>query len=248
MRYYVTADVHGFYTVLVQALEKSGYFEDAEPHKLIILGDLFDRGSEALVMMKFVLGLMEQEQVILIRGNHEDLFEEMVTKDDGEPLLHHVKNRTYDTAIQLTEHRHFSANLWPARFAKEARETPYYTRIIPTMLDYYETERYIFVHGWIPCGYEKNKYIYDPDWRDAGRDEWKRARWINGMDAVQSARAEKTVLCGHWHASYGHAKYEKKGTEFGASADFSPYYAPGIIAMDACTAYSGKINVIVLED
>lgn len=27
-------------------------------------------------------------------------------------------------------------------------------------------------------------------------------------------------------------------TEFGSDADFSPYYAPGIMALDACTAYS----------
>ena len=248
MRYYVTADVHGFYTIMEKALEEAGFFDDEGQHKLIILGDLFDRGNEAIRMMEFVLGLMEEDRVILIRGNHEDLFEEMVTTDDGVPLLHHVRNRTYDTAIQLTEHRHFSANLWPGRFAREARETPFYTRIIPSMLDYYETEHYIFVHGWIPCERSSKGYSYYPGWRDAGTARWKSARWINGIDAAQSSRAEKTVVCGHWHASYGHARYAKKGTEFGADADFSPYFGPGIIAMDACTAYSGKINVIVLED
>lgn len=51
-----------------------------------------------------------------------------------------------------------------------------------------------------------------------------------------------------WHTSYGHAKYEKRGAEFGPDADYSPYIAPGIIALDACTVLSGKINVIVLED
>ena len=59
---------------------------------------------------------------------------------------------------------------------------------------------------------------------------------------------EKTIVCGHWHTSYGHSKYEHKGTEFGEDADFSPYYGPGIIAIDACTAFSGKVNCLVIED
>ena len=36
MRYYVTADTHGYYTILHQALNTAGFFEDEEPHKLII--------------------------------------------------------------------------------------------------------------------------------------------------------------------------------------------------------------------
>lgn len=43
-------------------------------------------------------------------------------------------------------------------------------------------------------------------------------------------------------------EYEGKGSEFGPDADFSPYYSPGFIALDACTARSGKVNIVVLED
>ena len=73
MRYYVTADVHGFFSELKAALNNAGFFEDKEPHKLIICGDLFDRGNEAVQLQKFILDLMERDEVILIRGNHEDL-------------------------------------------------------------------------------------------------------------------------------------------------------------------------------
>ena len=64
----------------------------------------------------------------------------------------------------------------------------------------------------------------------------------------ESVMQRKTIVCGHWHTSYGHSKYEHKGTEFGEDADFSPYYGPGIIAIDACTAFSGKVNCLVIED
>lgn len=102
MRYYVTADVHGFYTPLITALTKAGFFADSALHKLVILGDLFDRGKEALKLQAFLSELLDQDKVILIRGNHEDLFEELVTVDTGLPYRHHVDNGTYDTALQLT--------------------------------------------------------------------------------------------------------------------------------------------------
>ena len=248
MKYYVTADPHGYYTILKQALTESGFFADSEPHKLIILGDLFDRGAEACKLQEFVLDLMETDQVILIKGNHEDLFEELVTEDHGIAYRHHVTNGTFDTAIQLTGYDMTMAGLRNYDFADAAKRTPYYTKIIPAMLDYFETDHYIFVHGWIPCIREHRGYSYYTDWRNTDSNEWKNARWFNGMDAAQSCMEEKTILCGHWHTSYGHARYEKKGSEFGPDADFSPYYGSKIIALDACTAFSGKINVIILED
>ena len=249
VKYYVTADTHGYYSLLKNALEQSGFFSEQEPHKLVILGDLFDRGEEAKELQDFILQQMETGNLILIKGNHEDLFQELVTEDKGLPYNHHVHNGTYDTALQLTGFDPTMAHIRNYDFADAAKQTPFYTRIIPSMLDYYETEYFIFVHGWIPCIADRHTgYSYYSDWRDVDPFEWKRARWYNGMDAVRTCMEDKTILCGHWHASYGHSKYEQKGSEFGPDADFSPYYAPGIIAVDACTAFSGIINIVVLED
>lgn len=70
MKYYITADVHGFYTEFYKALDEAGYFTDPEPRKLIILGDIFDRGQEAVKMQEFILQLMEQDAVIQIGRAH----------------------------------------------------------------------------------------------------------------------------------------------------------------------------------
>ena len=238
MKIYVTADTHGFYSILRNALTEAGFFAETAPHKLVVLGDLLDRGAEALEMQDFILKLMEEDRVILVRGNHEDLFAEMVTEDEGLPYSHHVMNGTFDTALQLTGFDLEMACTRNLDFAKAARETPYYKTIIPATVDYYETKNYIFTHGWIPCIQERDGYSYESDWRSAQGPEWESARWYNGMDAAQTANEEKTILCGHWHCSYGHAVYEHKGSEFGPDADFTPYYGPGVIALDACTAHS----------
>lgn len=59
---------------------------------------------------------------------------------------------------------------------------------------------------------------------------------------------EKQFIRGHWHCSFGHAHYEGKGGEFDHDSDFTPYYGDGIIALDACTVVSRKVNCIIIED
>lgn len=83
---------------------------------------------------------------------------------------------------------------------------------------------------------------------EADETAWKKARWYNGMMAAKTARANKTVVCGHWHASFGHSNFEHKGAEFGEDADFTPYYGKGVIAIDACTAHTGFVNCLVIDD
>ena len=249
MRYYAVADVHGFYSQFHTSLEAAGYFRDTGPHRLVLLGDCFDRGPEAVKMQEFLLDRLAKDEVTLIRGNHEDLFTELVTVDEGLPVRHHKSNGTYGTALQLTDFDPGTALIRHRELAEKARETPYFREIIPAAIDYLETESYIFVHGWIPCIKAMDgSLLYKPDWREASAEEWYEARWINGMDAVLRCREEKTILCGHWHCSYGHAVYEKNGSEFGEDANFSPYRAKGILALDACTALSGRVNVEVIEE
>ena len=70
------------------------------------------------------------------------------------------------------------------------------------------------------------------------------------MEAAHSGIVEpnKTIVCGHWHCSFGHSRYNHDGGEFDNNPNFAPYYANGIIALDACTPISWKVNCIVIED
>lgn len=255
MKYYVVSDVHGFYDQTVRALAEKGYFDDPLPHKLIICGDLFDRGPQSREMQQFVAELVKKDAVILIRGNHEDLMEELVEKlpELTETDLYHSHynaNKTVHTLRDLTGCTVTKMIISPEQVATRMRNTDFYKRILPAMRNYYETERYIFVHGWIPSvtsGPVGNfdSYKYMPGWRHADEAAWYRSRWYNGMLAAHQGVTEpgKTIVCGHWHACFGHSRYEGKSGE-----DCSPYYAEGIIAIDGYTAYSRQVNCIVLED
>lgn len=254
MKYYVVADVHGFFTILKETLTEKGFFDDREPHKLIVCGDLFDRGEEAVALQAFILELMEKDEVILIKGNHEELLLDMLHAWYRGSYLegHHNSNGTVDTVLQLTN---IGALDYPIDIYYKMMETPFIQKILPAMVNYFETERYIFVHGWIPCEWIRQNayagtYFAIEHWREADEKQWRLARWINGMDAVHDGVTEvgKTIVCGHWYCSYGHSRYEGNGNEFGEKAEYSPYYGKGIIAIDACTVCSKKINCIVVED
>ena len=257
MRYYVTADVHGYFRELKYTLADKGFFEDQEPHKLIVCGDLYDRGTEALQLQEFILELMAKDQVILIRGNHEDLALNLLSNWHRRSYLqsHHHTNGTIDTLCQLTGASVRDLFTDSENVGRQFLRGPYIQELIPAMVDYYETEHYIFTHGWIPCtpisiSSNEKEYVPIADWRSADKPQWDKARWINGMEAAHCGIIEsgKTIVCGHWHCSFGHSRYENDGGEFDNSPNFLPYYGNGIIALDACTPISKRVNCIVIED
>lgn len=257
MRYYVTADVHGYFTELKTALTEHGFFEDREPHKLIVCGDLFDRGKEACLLQEFILELLSRDEVILIQGNHEDLALNLLNqwhKGGYLQSVHHM-NGTVDTVCQLTGFAASELYSGAEMIGRAFLKSPYIQKIIPAMVDYFETEHYIFTHGWIPCisvdtGMDGKEYGPIENWRNAGVDAWNQARWLNGMEAAHAGVTEtgKTIVCGHWHCSFGHSHYENDGGEFDNEPNFAPYYGDGIIALDACTPRSGQVNCIVVEE
>ncbi|MCM1441033.1 MAG: hypothetical protein NC131_17795, partial [Roseburia sp.] len=192
--------------------------------------------------------------------NHEDLLVDFVEKlptyaETGLQYCHHYSNGTVQTVRDMTGSTITKMSMYPGAIAAGMRRLGIFKTILPAMKNYFETKNYIFVHGWIPAiangvGGRADNFKYDPDWRSADSVSWYFARWYNGMLAAHQGVIEpgKTIVCGHWHTSFGHANYEGKGSEFGKDADFSPYFADGIIALDACTAHSKKVNCIVLED
>lgn len=72
MRTIIIGDVHGCNKALCTLLEK---LKSGEEDRLILLGDLFDRGPESREVFQTVRGLEMQygERFVLLRGNHEDL-------------------------------------------------------------------------------------------------------------------------------------------------------------------------------
>ena len=232
MTFYVISDVHGFYDEMIAALNEAGFDKDNPEHFLISLGDTMDRGRQPIEVMNYLQSVPNK---VLIKGNHEQLIIDACQR--GYCLSHDVSNGTYLTIADI-------GGMGEGRSEEEccARTLARIGSFIDQMVPYFETKNYVFTHGWLPLWIE--------NWRKARTKDWDDAAWENGMMcALSGDTIEKTVVCGHYHTSWGRAHIDHEGEEFGKDADFSPYYyLPACIAIDACTAYSGKVNVLVIED
>lgn len=261
MKYFIVADVHGFYDEMKVALDAAGFDPENPNHTLVSCGDAIDRGPRPNEVIKYFVNLPRK---ILVRGNHEDLMADLLDSPYG-PQPHDYSNGTWGTVVELASKHHkinhgskISKTLasymeWD-EVRKFARAEKTYRQYESLLVDYFETEHYIFVHGWIPNHSKRDldggkwvtKYKYMDGWRNAGPLEWDNARWSSGIECTVQEIFEpnKTIVCGHWHAAAWHTVYE------GAKpfSDHSPYVSKNVIALDTCTALSKKVNVYVVED
>lgn len=244
MKLFVCSDLHGFYTEFKEALDKTNFESGNDNHQLIVCGDLFDRGTEAKELWKYLKSIPNK---ILIRGNHEDLMWDLI--DRGFPYSHDKSNRTWDTAKQIAWNKELQEIDWN-------RLAFFMEDVTSQMVDYYETENYIFVHSWIPldCNdifpdyYTKDrKFSYREDWK---KGDWNQARWGNPVEHFKNDlnKTGKTIVCGHWHTSAAHSELHNEGSEWGEDANFNPFYDNHLIMIDGCIAYSKQVNIIELED
>lgn len=279
--YYLVSDVHSFYLPLIKALNKSGFDINNQDHILVVLGDVFDRGFETLQVYKFLTSL-SKDRLILIRGNHESLYLELLTK--GFPESYDFTNGTVRTFCQIAgfDEQVLDYGYWFAKAFAESRAgdinelnkyntMPYemwqQIKEIVAMSDvtkwlksdawinYFETNKYIMVHSWIPFKQVVRDYYhieclgYRDDWRNATNTEWEDAMWVCPWSYAKQGhnKTGKTIVCGHWHTSdfFNHLTRQHKTRTQNPIFNSKKYK---LIGLDACTALTNKINVLVLKE
>ena len=168
MKYFVVSDVHSFFYEMMNAITDKGFEIDNPEHKLIVCGDLFDRGSQAVELFEFVKSL--GDRFIYVRGNHEDLLFECYKEllSGRGCSRHHVSNGTVDTISQFTGMNYYELAFGTPERNKVLKEKlePVLDFITNKSVNYYEIDDYIFVHGYIPC------YQHLNDFRDADESDW----------------------------------------------------------------------------
>ena len=243
-KFFVTSDIHSFYTELIHSLNEVGFDKNNEDHWLIVCGDCFDRGPDSEKLLHF---LMQLERKVLVKGNHDILLDELCGREF--PYSYDKHNGTLRTVQDL------GGSSLPSEFNKSCQTTwNKLARYRELLVNYFETQNYIFVHSWIPLNPKGfDTYTYREDWRDATDSEWEKAMWGNPFFHAQDKLNEtgKTIVFGHWHCSTGHAidsGYEIG--EFESNAIWEPYLNESlkILGVDRCTAHTGECNVVVLED
>ena len=133
MRTIVIGDIHGCFREFQALLQKVKF--DRESDRLILLGDVIDRGPDSALVLQECQILKRDmgERFIQLLGNHEDMM--------------------------LDAYASFDRSLWNYNGGSTTRKNFYkYNMEIPPVLAYlrtlplyYETEHYICVHAAISC-------------------------------------------------------------------------------------------------
>ena len=201
MKYFIVSDIHSFCSELKSALWKAGFNKRNKDHTLIVCGDAFDRGSETVELYKFLTSI-PKKRCILIKGNHELLYEELLEKSF--PESYDFSNHTVDTFCQIAGYdpeiltpkywRKFDdvpheriRQAWQ-EILTEVKRSPITAWLQSNRWKYWhEVGNYIFVHSFIPLKnldhmpayYTYNrKFGYFKDWRETATNfELEDATW-----------------------------------------------------------------------
>lgn len=224
-KYFIISDVHSFFTALINGLDQAGFDRNNKDHVLIVCGDIFDRGFETIEVYKFLRSL-PKSRCILIRGNHEDLYFDLLKKDC--PDSYDYSNGTVRTFAAIAKVHENSVNPYYVSMlnedfkenwakVKEKVEKSAITKWLRSdrWINYYELDDNIFVHSFIPyklkdafAGIVSRKlpidyFEYNPDWRKADDKSWLEATWGCPYKEFRAGLAKgeiengKRIICGH---------------------------------------------------
>lgn len=232
---FVVSDIHGHYTLLKEALDNAGYDSLNDNHLLVCNGDYFDRGNENVQVLKFFERIKNK---VLLRGNHEDSLIKLLKT--GKLEKHHYINGTFATLENFFGKYSIDPTDDSIDFSGKNRTVDRLLEFMESTLNFYETENHLFIHGWLPenCNNtEQIKKATDTAWAQARRIRWT-AKYTG-----EPPLTKKTLVCGHMPAFYSYVFDNSRDID---SADI--FYGNKFIAIDAGTADSKQVNVLVLED
>lgn len=239
-KFFVVSDIHGHCTILKKALAEAGFDKNNSDHILVCCGDLFDRGNENMQVLKFIDCI---DNKILIMGNHEEMLLEIFRTGKLKP--HNFDNGTVETMVEFFGKYAVDGFTGDIDFSGNTRMVDRVCGLIGEMRDYFETENYVFVHGWLPTVVRDGKPVVYDGWRNAEAVMWSASRWkkwieMYGADALIEG---KTIVCGHYPTLFANTFDMSR-----ARGSSEIFYGKGMIAIDAGTFTSGRINVLVIED
>ncbi len=258
MKYFAVSDTHAHHTAMIEALNRAGFDPNNKDHFLIVVGDITDRGNEALAHILYLKDLVDKNKAVVLKGNHDNFIQGFLRNiDQSFNWMHNGLNTTIDDLVHET--RSFETYCiftnkdmntttfgeWQRiNAAKIKREYPWMLEWFLNLPNYYETKNYAFTHGIVNQNVE--------DWRES---DWSDCHWARPEDFIRFRNPTgKCLVVGHLNASlmkwlrkynttdgYDIYTYEPEN-EIYYDEDIDTYF------LDACTVLSNRVNVLIFED
>lgn len=133
-RIYAIGDIHGCYDQLMDLMDRIDI--DLEKDTLVFMGDYIDRGPKSCEVATYLLDLAARHpnNVVMLKGNHEEMLENYLTDFDKYTYLANGGNQTLESYLR----RHGELSFPIPRSHLD---------FFDSLRLYYETKHYIFVHA-----------------------------------------------------------------------------------------------------
>jgi serine/threonine protein phosphatase 1 len=229
-------DIHGAYKAMVQCLERSGF--DTASDLLIQLGDVTDGYPE---VYKCVEALLKIPNLIPLKGNHDDWFDEFC-KTDFHPYFW-----TYGGKGTLVSYLDHAGKKNGFRASANGYKTSLGSADVPqTHKDFFNTQRLYHVDKRNRCFVHAGFNRHLPLSRQRKEDfYWDRSLWTEALNIHTHQRhavSNKEFLTGtHFSEIYiGHTPTTKFGTD-------QPMRALNILNLDTGAGHAGRLSIMDID-
>ncbi len=220
-RMFVIGDVHGQITMLEKLLDHW----NPRAEQLLFVGDLIDRGENSKATLELAHRLIEEENAIVLKGNHDEMFENFLEDPAANLRLYYMNGG------EMTVNSLLGRETKARDFRKNAEDIKtLYPWILPMLKSfplYYEWGDYLFVHAGVNLKKE--------NWRDSSDQDFV---WIREGFYDQPNHTGKTIIFGHTVTATLNPTMSNYG--IWESGD-------GLMGIDGGAVYGGLLHGLVLE-
>lgn len=218
--YYAIGDIHGEYERLVALHDSIAADAGARAHKIVHVGDLIDRGPDSRGVVERIMRMHAErgDEIVTIKGNHEELMLYAYDRDETAGLYHWATNGGDETIASYQkvsgEKDHWRETI--------DRDHIAWLRTLPTIWRD-EARGLVFVHGGI-----------DP-WRFPNETDevrmWTRSPTFFRSNDWPDRQELRNILVVHGHTP---------------TDDFEPEVQARRINIDTGVCYGGQLTAAVL--
>lgn len=223
MRTIVIPDIHGMYDLFIELLKKVNL---SKKDKLILLGDYVDRGEKSKKVIDKIVKLMEDYDVVALKGNHDDWFlrflEGELSEDEILTWLHFGGFDTVSSYGGVLVESTKDLIEWREYVKTNYRE---HLEFLKGLRLYYEDEYFYYVHAGV------NPFI-----KDIKNNREEDFYWMNRKIFLNNRLSlDKPVIFGHTRVNTIHG-------------DISPYIREDKIGIDGGAFCSGgRLYAMIIE-
>lgn len=195
--------------------------------RLVLLGDLIDRGEDALGTILLAINLKEKYGAKIVQGNHDALLLAWLNEPEVEKELYYPQggmetiHSFFDRKITFTHTATYIAGLMQKQFEEEIN----FLKNLPL---YYEHGKYVCVHAGVNLAYQDWKYTSDNDFL------WIRTPFHYGRNDTG-----KTFI-------FGHTPTPKLNSDKGCQVWISPCGTK--YGIDGGAVFGGLLHGLVVND